>query len=171
MQLLSLRDLTTEAAPLYGIFRSWMHRVEPPRWQRAWLELASTPIIWAVFFIVVMFGVAASFGPEYPYKSEAHSLLAGGLATPDKQRRALELLLAISSDYQRTISIPKWFIVSVIAGFALCLVLSICPKVSIGIGKGARRVQMWRSWSKFAFVSVPTFLVSSIVSRLFDRFL
>jgi hypothetical protein len=171
MELLCVHDLSTEAAPLYGALRSWMHRVEPPRWQRAWFELASTPIIWAIFLLLVMIGVLAALTPGSPYKGEAHGLLAAGITTPDKQRKALELLLAISSNYRRTISIPNWFIVSVVAGFAVCVVLSICPNVSIGIGKGAKSVETWRRWSTFAFVSVPTFFLTSIISRLFDKFL
>ena len=79
---LSAYQLSAEGATLYGTLRSWIHRVEPPRWQRAWFELAGTPIIWVLFLLLVMIESLVFLTPESPYKSDAHSLLAAGFDHP-----------------------------------------------------------------------------------------
>jgi hypothetical protein len=146
---LSAYHLSPEAALLYGTLRSWVHRVGPPRWQRAWFEMARTFLIWPIFLLLVLAGALVSLTPQSPYRIEAHSLLAGGLTTPDKQRKALELLLAISSNNRLTgISIPSWFSFSVVAGFAVC-----------GLPPDARQIisRVGRCYGPLRAVALPVF--------------
>ncbi len=157
------------AQELFGALRNWASDVEAPKWQQRWSAL--NPVFGLLFYLwilggLVLFPLATwSTASKDLQKSEARKLLASGI-NPSNQQRALELLLAIESDYHpgaptSSLGLRYWGYFGLGAIFlgAAC----ICPKTSIGIWRGKQNVKRWRLWIKTATVTVPVLIVTSIL--------
>ena len=96
-------------------------------------------------------------------KEEAHKLLAGGV-TPVNQTRAIELSLAIASDYGGAVAkgpgLRYWTTTALVV--LIFLWMYFCPKVEIGIWRGKARLKRWRIWGGTVFISIPTLLLSTL---------
>lgn len=153
---------------LYTAVNSWAKSAAPSPLLRNWKRFAG--VQWFVFVLILWVAVVFLIQGTSQWKDEARMLLDHGINSPADQAKATELLLKIASDYsvpsQRR-GVPAWFKVFTYSGFLACLVLSFPPPyLLIGLGRGATRINRWRRWIKFAFASVPIFLISTFL-RLF----
>lgn len=174
---LDLRVATAERSEgneLFAALRQWIDGVKPTAGQRWWVKLQGLQwFVWFSWLIVTLF-IEAAIASSSPYEEAAHKLLAHGLERAD-QLKALQILLALSSDYQPQgsagLHLHAWFWVSLVAGLISCILLSIQPRVCIGLGKGETRVRRWRRWMSFVFFSIPSFVFLAIASFFANRLL
>ncbi len=173
------------ARDLFGELRMWLSSVTPPRWQQWWVK--SRPLNWMLWWLWLVVVVLVA-GPNIVesevtkryYRAQAHGLIEKGI-TPENQQKAIEVILALSSDYSTPkappVSVGSWFWFFLTGGLFICAVLSFPPKVILGLGKGEKSIQFWRYWLRFVFVGVPTFVASnflwptlaSLVQKLLSR--
>jgi hypothetical protein len=179
------RELIVEVEPndvgvaqeLFGALSNWASDVEAPRWQQKWVSIRG---VLAGMLILCLF-VGLLFTPFLNWtlaarranQVEARKLLAQGI-TPSNQQRALELLLAIESnyDYGRHVSILGIRYWSYFAIGALGLTTTvICPQICIGLWKGKKRLKWWRRWITTITVTIPLLLLSSLILPWFLHWL
>ncbi len=161
---------------LFGAMRQWVEKAAPPKWQQLWYRVGAVPLwlgfsfIAPVFFVVIN---ALSSQGGNPYRQEAHDLLRHGLS-PDKQSKAIELLLALVSDYRPTsekVTVPIWSYIFLFGALLVCIALSIGPKVIVGLGRGESRIRSWRRWFSILFWGIPAWIVSVVAGNLLARLL
>ncbi|HET7107093.1 MAG TPA: hypothetical protein VFI38_09800 [Candidatus Acidoferrum sp.] len=153
---------------LFGLLVNWARDVEPPWWQQMWLKASG--VFGAMLLFLVMFGfviiplVNRGDGAKEMYKQEARKLLERGI-NPGSQQRALELLLAIESDYdpgtpRKPMGIKYWSYVLLSAIFLLIGTSS--PSLALGFWKGREQLARWRIWIRIVTVTIPTLLLTFI---------
>lgn len=102
-------------------------------------------------------------------KQEARDLLRGGI-NPQNQGKALELVLALESDYLPPRAKPQsrkpsgWYLIWI---YVLAF-LSFPPTVCIGIWAGAKRLNWWKPWLRFNTVTIPSTLLGLLLTHYFD---
>lgn len=164
----------------YEIFlelKDWADTVAAPLW-RQWLLFEPRPLYRIALAFCVVILLAALFNTEpstaeykEALKKEARTLLSNGI-NPQNEAKALELLLALESDYipprtkpQRGREpIARYLIAAYILGF-----LSFTPTVCIGIWAGKKRLRWWNLWLRLNTVTIPAlFLAHWVYPRLFS---
>lgn len=159
-----------EARSLFDTLRLWAEKTKAATLERLWVKATGFGVHWGLWFIIVSAASEIIIHPSAsPYKEQAHRLLSKGLL-PNEQLKALELLLALESNYDPHPYLPAWFSVVVLVGLLLCILLSVRPNVVLALGKGVSRVNLWRWWVRVVFVSVPLFLFSTVASVFIKRF-
>jgi hypothetical protein len=158
-------------ATSYRVFldlKDWTETVEAPVWQQ-WL-LFEPRVLYRIglgFILLIVLATTLNTTPtkaEYKeaLKQDARSLLHDGV-NQQNQTRALELLLALESDYippgtkpQRARAPIGWYLVAVyVLGF-----LSFTPTLCIGIWAGRRRLRWWKLWMKLNTVTIPSLILA-----------
>jgi hypothetical protein len=161
-------DEEPAARELFGSLENWASEVAAPRWQQLWARAqgAIHVLLFMWVFTGVMIAAMATLSvrdKNENYIKEAHALLGRGIDN-SSQRRAIELTLALVSEYNPSIWKPGpayWGIV--LAGALALGALSTCPGVVIGIWTGKRRLEYWRVWLKMVWVTVPGLIFTSIL--------
>jgi|ERR1051326_1514760 len=119
----------------------------------------------AWFFVAAYWygGNANNIGKTY-YQAQAVELLQKGV-NPQNEIKAIEILLALQSDYRNQQIPPSKpsgrFWLFLVVGGLLCLALSFPPELVVGLGKGEKELARWQSWIKFVSITVPAFLAST----------
>jgi hypothetical protein len=157
------------AQELFGALSNWASDVEAPKWHQKWLALRPLiVIVLATWFFSGLLAVPlinwGNAGKQVS-TTEARKLLAGGI-NQNNQLRALELILAIESEYDPGVNSPPlglryWSYFGI--GILILVMAAICPKVSIGVWKGRRQLKRWRSWMTTVTVTIPLLLVGSLI--------
>jgi hypothetical protein len=154
---------------VFGAIYNWSRKYAPARWQRWWSASPPLPLMLLMFYTVICsFILASAYSgtSKDALRSEAYRLLRSGI-TASNQTRAIELVLALTSDYplrvQPTGMTPRaWFVV--VAGFIIFLALNIVPRSVIGIGlPGRRRFRFWTGWLRFAAFTFPAAIFANFV--------
>lgn len=155
-------ETVSEAKELFAALHRWGATNRPPKWQQIWKTWNG--IQWAFWLIAVCGGLIAVVIPGNPYKAQARELVRNGVSQ-ENQQRALELLLAMQSDYrpEQDPVLPAWYLLLLFGGLVVCLVTSFIPKSILGIGKGQDRIKLWRLWFGFVFYLVPSFVFLNII--------
>jgi hypothetical protein len=162
---------------IFGELKNWADNVEVPLW-RHWLLLEFRPLfrVGLAFSIIILLSILLSTSPgptEYKdaLKQQARTLLHDGI-NQQNQTKALELMLALESDYIPPGTKPQharkpiaWYLIAVyVLGF-----LSFTPTLCIAIWAGKRRFRWWKWWLNFNTVTIPTLLVARyFVPQLFS---
>ena len=162
---------------MFVVMKEWADDVQRPFWHRVIFKLkwlaALVLIIWGFVFVAGVFFPSAPNSKER-YKAEARKLLAEGINSTNQQK-AVELLLAIQTDYSPPVSAtelkpersPKWIVENSI-GLLWLLAIAMFPEFCLGIWKGKQRLRLWRFWLPIVFVTVPTmFVVRYLQPQLF----
>jgi hypothetical protein len=157
------------AQELFGALSNWASDIEASRWQQNWLKIRFAILlilsVWLFMgLIVVPLALINNAGTDAA-KAEAHKLLAAGV-NQDNEKRALELILAIQSEYDpgvraQPLGVRYWSYFCV--GALALLVASICPKISIGVWGGKPRLKRWRSWITTVAVTIPVLIAGSFI--------
>jgi len=162
-----------EARELLVTIKQWMKDNAAPLWQRIWSQIAG--IHWMGFFLFIY--VAGTFFSTSPAEREtknlARQLLEDGISSSNIDE-AIQYLLALELDYYPGISAAEpapWFPFVFWSLLALSIIASFKPKVLLGIGKGKVIVQRWKWWLRFIGVSIPTFLVGSVLVPMLIDFI
>jgi hypothetical protein len=153
---------------LFAVLKDWAVGVQPPIWQKWVLNFRGFGRL-ALFFWLLLLGVFF-FSPTPPnlkehYKQEARKLLDKGIDS-NNQQKALELLLAIYSDYVPPSAKPvptmlssRSLITNLLGLFAVSVV-AFFPELCIGLWRGKQYLRWWRTWVRFVSVTVPGLLVA-----------
>lgn len=161
-----------EARELFAALHRWGTTNRPPKWQQIWRTWNGAQwFIWLAILAIGLIVVTESF--RNPYKEEARELVKNGVSQ-ENQQRALELLLAIQSEYRspdQKSQIPTWFIILLLGGLVVCFITSFVPKSVLGIGKGQDRINHWRIWLSIVFYLVPSFLFLNIIWPLISSWI
>ncbi len=171
------REISIEVEPnnvevalqLFGSLSNWSSDIEAPRWQQKWCEYSWIPrFLLAMFLLIGVIFVPLSNRAEAgrnANKAEAQKLLSQGI-NQNNQQRALELLLAISSDYNPNppilpLGLRYWG--CVVFGALILVGASVCPKVSIGVWRGKKSLTRARSWLNAVTYGIPGLAFTSVV--------
>lgn len=160
-------ETATQARELFGSLRQWVKKHEPPWWQRLWATVGWAP--WFVWLLALSMVVVAVPTPEVSARRaamvQADSLLVGGISSEDVPA-AVELLLRIETrlvEGQVASVLPRSLIVLFWAGLLLNIVLSIRPKIVIGIGTGEDSLKRWSRWFHIVGVTIPGIIFASVI--------
>ncbi len=153
---------------IFGELKNWAESVETPLW-RHWLLLKLRPLFGfgLIFAVLILLSMVLNPSPgpaEYKeaLKQQARTLLRDGI-NQQNQTKALELMLALESDYIPPGTKPQqarkpiaWYLVAVyILGF-----FSFTPTLCIAIWAGKRRLRWWNWWLNFNTVTIPALLLA-----------
>jgi hypothetical protein len=162
----------------FGRVRCWIADFEPGRLLRRWYKVndavGSIPLFAWAFLFFLLAGSIVVDSPKDDLKSEARQLLAQGI-TPANTTRAIELTLAVESDYVPPSHAPNYRLSMKFWGFFLLgmivlVCLRICPKMEIGLWAG-RRLEKWRAWMRTVSVTIPATFCLYILLPWIPRFL
>jgi hypothetical protein len=153
---------------IFGELRNWADSVEAPLW-RQWLLFNFR----FMFRVGLLFPVVAvlltlfntSPGPtefKDALKQQARTLLHDGI-NQQNQTKALELVLALESDYipegtkppRAQMPIAGYLVAIYVLGF-----LSFTPTLCMAIWAGKRRLRWWNLWLNFNTVTIPTLVLA-----------
>lgn len=161
-------ELAREA---YVQLQQWAKSNQPPSWQRIWVKNYSGIFLSAIsliFFIFILFS-GQDTDINQSLKPAAQKLLKDGI-TEKQIPQAIELLLRHEFKQPYSDAKPKAknktpLFVKIISfgGFAALAILFIRPPLLLGIGRNEKKIRYWRTWIKFIGITIPTFLLSSIV--------
>jgi hypothetical protein len=169
-EVLEIRVVPQSSRISQGLFvalKAWAEEVGPSAYQR-WLLSARG---FARFFLAMMliFGGLAFFSPTTDfkqfYKEEAHKILKEGV-NQSNQQRAIELLLALQTDYsppglkrQQFGTVNPTFVVIAVT----LAILAVTPRICLGFWKGKRRLQLYRWWMKAVPGTIPALIFARYV--------
>jgi hypothetical protein len=160
-------EKSREAWELFIALRQWVVKNRAPTWQRVWSGWAGFQwIIWVALIFLSATIISESLDYATPEaKSRAQKLLDSGISEAEIPE-AVELLLILQTKYnpgQPKPQLPSWFKVVLVGGLIACVILSIRPKVVLGIGRGMERIIWWRRWLRFVGITLPTLIFGSFV--------
>lgn len=177
---------TMEArAQIRGELIHWYDDVLPP-WHHTVVRMLNlvNPLLWLSLVMLVCFwnSFFSTLHRDFyersvkkELKEMAHSLLEGGIDDRTEELKAIEVQLALASDYYATeckakvnerreirwLQVCYWTLI--VVGFLVCLATTRCPALVIGIGKGRRQIAVWRKWLRLVSIAVPSFIGTGIV--------
>ncbi|WP_437504961.1 hypothetical protein [Sorangium sp. So ce1099] len=151
---------------------SWADSLQQSTHVKFW---ARVPAIFFWFAAVFAANVYVSFSKvTNPYTASAHSIIREGV-TPQNLPRAVEVMLALQSNYREPPKQPEnqnlsWVLLGTLT---VCLILlSIKPgKPVIAMGQGRNRYTWWQTYITYAAKLVPAFIAIEIAIPLFHPWL
>jgi len=179
-QLFEIKVSPQSGPVSYDIFmelKSWAGTVEAPLWRRLLFFEFRFPyrvflLLLLVFVFLALFKVPfTTADSKGVLKEQGRDLLRSGI-NQQNQTKALELVLALESDYvlpgTKELQVPiVWCIIAVyILGF-LSFPLTFC----MAMWAGRRRLRLWNRWMKFNTVTIPSLVLAhwvypQLLSRL-----
>jgi hypothetical protein len=155
------------ATNLFADVRRWMRTVQTPWLQQRWCALGHARyFVWGAFALIVLAALSFSIGnkDEYYYRKQAQDLIQQGVSSSN-QGKAIETLLALESKASAPTShaLSHWYWFFFIGTFAVALILSYPPRLVLGLGSGDDKIKLWKAWTKFVLVVVPTFVASNFL--------
>jgi hypothetical protein len=132
-------------------------------------------LLFLSFGLISIVSSAREKSHEEELKEKALFLLRDGLQESERTE-ALEILMRInlklySKEFEgKDVVISDYLLLSALSVFFISLILSIKPKLHIGIGKGDLYIKRWRVWIKFFSYALPLFIISSILTPwIYDK--
>ncbi len=161
---------TGTSSDIFTSLQAWAEGKRQPTWQLFWKRVSGLQwVLFSIHIMIVLIVYSAILGVsmKQPNIAEARQLLQKGM-TKEDDHKAIELLLAIVSDYQRPTNAtpylplpPRWLTISLIFSLLACIALSFPVDTTIGIGKGKRILARRRFWlSSLYFVFILFFLLA-----------
>jgi hypothetical protein len=161
------------ARELFGALRNWADDVQSRPWVRWWFLARNACRVFLMFWIVfgLMYGLfPRTESAKSVYKERARQLLEKGISQQNLND-AIAALLAIESEYPAP-NVPVrsgpdyWRIF--LGGASLLALLSVCPRICIGMWAGKRSLLWWRIWINLIWVTIPgSLLWPRLVSMIF----
>jgi hypothetical protein len=159
-----------DSKEMYAVLRNWASSTRPTRFQQfqGWVW----PYHWSIWLGIlavasmVMMVVVPDRGA--PYRAQGRAMVEKGLR-PGDELKAIEVILAIESRYstptqEQQMLIPHWLTAVFWIGVVSCSILTVRPRVLLGIGKGEGRIKFWRAYDRIVRVTLPLFLISSFIT-------
>ena len=132
--------------------KSWAEKSSQTFWPQLWAFGLGSPkcyilaAIIALISWVVYLNIEATFynTTKSGLKADAKKLLDGGLK-PEDERKAVEILLALNTDYAPPQTrfdpiFPPWWVIVSATMMGLCILLSFPPRTTIALGTGRQLV-------------------------------
>ncbi len=160
-----------ESAEFFTAVRQWARNYEPSGWLRWWqkangLQWGVLPIIFMFYLLSILAATNVNVAKSV-LREEGRQLLSKGLTSADSQRRAIEIILALESEYVpkgvRAAGVPIWCYMHVGTGLAACIALSFAPHSVVGIGRGAFSLSRWRRWLRVVSITIPGLIATNFV--------
>lgn len=171
--------LTIDVAPeppetgneIFVELKNWADSIKSP-FLYQWVLFAPRQGYQAIFGLLVLIASLTAYNPaptaadyKATLKQEARDLLRNGI-NQQNQAKALELVLALESDYIPPGTKAKkqrwpsgWYLIAIyVFGF-----LSFTPSICIGIWAGRQRLRWWKWWLKFNTYTIPILLFAHYV--------
>jgi hypothetical protein len=158
------------AQEAFGRLQNWAVEKKPPRWQQAWMRMkdfaGGTLFLWILLWLF-LFGEMVGRAAKRDLRAEARQLVSSGV-TQANANRAIELLLAIESDYvsptqERTRRPSRVLWAYFVSGLIILVGLRFCPTLGIGLWQGRQSVTRWRIWLRIIGISIPGLILTAIV--------
>jgi hypothetical protein len=156
---------------IFNAFEKWTDKHQQPfairRWTRVWTSAMWGTAVFA-WWIVLTIVMDLSNRSESISKKAARDLLSKGIASPEDERSAIELLLSLASGFNKA-ALPQpdhtWFWHLTLFAFVVLVALSIVPShIVIGVGKGKARHTFWKWWLKLIGVTIPLAFVGAVIA-------
>ena len=158
-----------EAQELFYELEGWLKRVKPSFLVKSWSVFGA----WLLILTLILLGVhfISPFNNNTKKDTliqEAHKILNDGISN-DEISKVLEILLSLETKYNfnlgevesKEINYSK---LSIFLAISLCvLILSFPPKSIIGIGKGEKKLNIWRNWIKVVTYIIPVLVILPII--------
>ena len=162
-----LRAEAPQSAPRTHAFlaaiREWVSRHGPSRLASAWLRFRV--LLWAALIMALMILTSDERHPSAgkPWQSKAIAFAANGVR-PDDVPEALRTLLAMQVPAS-SLEAPSSSRASTywLVALAVCIVLTICPNVVVGLGRGEARIKAWQLWMRLVLYSVPALVFTTVL--------
>ena len=171
--------LTIDVAPeppetgheIFMELKNWAESMKSP-FLYQWVLYAPRFLYQFTFGILLLVVLANALNPapsasEYKaaLKQEARDLLRNGI-NQQNQAKALELVLALESDYippgtktQKSRIPSGWYLIAIyVFGF-----LSFTPSICLGIWAGKKRLRWWKRWLRFNTYTIPVLLFAHYI--------
>jgi hypothetical protein len=104
-------------------------------------------------------------------RARARELLETGI-TQSNIVEAVETLLKVETQPSfSAIEYPKWFGVALGVFIYLIIMLNFQPRVILGIGKGARKIKLWKRWQGFILATIPLFVLGLLLNFFGEKIL
>jgi hypothetical protein len=173
---ISVEPATSQLArELFGALRNWAEDVQSQPWVRWWFVARNACRFLLLAWVVLglLFGlVPRTESAKSVYKERAHKLLEQGISQQNAND-AIAALLAIESEYPAEsvrlypeANYWKFYL----SGASLLALLSICPRICLGMWAGKRSLFWWRIWVNLIWVTIPGSVLWRWVIALLLRF-
>jgi hypothetical protein len=155
---------------LFLRFQNWATENRPPLPHQ--VLLAFRPLVLFAFAAWVLVGTliyafpSLSANSKQILREEARQLLKDGV-TEENQQRALELLLALASDYsvpQNSPPPPRKLSLTFLFVGGILGVLPIVPRICLGIWSGKERLARWRTWLRLITYTIPVLILARYIA-------
>lgn len=151
----------------FSDLQHWAVLNQPPLWQKIWDKVVPFNwFIWLLMISILSTAIASNSNNLDEHLAPiANELLSDGISV-DEIPSAIEILLRYETNIapqESETTLPKWFYVIFFGGLAANIIISIRPKMVIGIGRNKNRLFLWRKWTTFAGITVPGILFASFI--------
>jgi hypothetical protein len=155
--------------------RNWADSVKSPLLYQ-WMLFAPRFLYQFTLGILLLVVLANALNPaptaadyKATLKQEARDLLRNGI-NQQNQTKALELVLALESDYippgtkaQKRRWPSGWYLIAIyVFGF-----LSFTPSICVGVWAGKGRLRLWKRWLQFNTYTIPVLLFAHYIQPQF----
>lgn len=162
-----------EAKELFTALYNWVdkHNVNPI--QKFFREISRFQLYVLVpYFFTMLFAFIQVQDRKLDLvRARARQLLETGI-TQSNIAEAVETLLKIETQPSfSSIEFPKWFGVALGILIYLVIMLNFQPRVILGIGKGTRKIKLWKWWQGFVLATIPLFVLTLLLNFFGEKIL
>lgn len=150
----------------------WVEGIAPNKIVQFWsntlpIILYTIGVLWIILLSISLFKT-----PTEKYNEElnekAKALIENGINESNKLE-ALEIVLKHQTNYIQDFKGNTWSVrpnimKALIVSIALFIILNICPKTTIGVGKHKKKLRFYLSWNKLVMVTIPLSIFLPIIS-------
>lgn len=164
------------AQEIFGKLQNWATEIRPKRWLQSWLDLQwFLSVLVVLNLMVIGFALAYSMVPRPvdepgpgPIHQQAWDLIKGGV-TQANESKAIEILLALESDYgavpmktrRAFLGLRIWMYIGL--SLIVSAAFKFAPKGAIGLWGGRQKVTRQRRWIKTVSVSIPSLVLTCVL--------
>jgi len=163
-------NIAHEAKSAFG---RWLGEITPKLWVRLWSKMTwAFPLQWGLFFLLLLVFFAVQTGADSPteaarqqYQSRlrdaAAVLLEDGTLAEEELAEAARISLELATEYLPPDTelparrVPKTWLWIIGVSLLLASILSFRPRFELAIGRGSRRVRIWKRWLRFVGYTLP----------------
>jgi len=163
----------TEVQELFTALYNWVDKYNVNPIQKLFHAISRFQLYVLVpyFFVILIFFIQAQDQKLDLVRVRARELLETGI-TQSNIVEAVETLIKIETQPSfSTIEFPKWFGVAIGVFIYLVVILNFQPRVILGIGKGTRKIKLWKWWQGFILATIPLFVLALLLNFFGEKIL
>lgn len=157
-----------EVQDFFREITGWAKHSRVSYWQRLWGKLADLGY-WPYLGIAFVLGAIVSYmnllntNTIIQDSQEAAIKLLDQGITDTTMPEAVKLLLEIQVLGKRPFEIPGWIILAFFVNILFGIIISIRPKVVLGIGKGSDHLRYWKIWQTVIGITLPSLIFYNFI--------